>query len=124
MKSTKKLRRLFELTVNNSKVLSILGLCKKSGNLTLGFDACTETIKQKKSYLILITQDLSDKTKQKLYNQLNGNLIYTTDLTMNDIHDNLGKSCGIISINDKGFAKKIKSLLNLNTIGGNQHYDG
>lgn len=102
--------------MSNSKVLSILGLCKKSGNLALGFDACVESAAFGKSYLILITQDLSRNTRQKLYSQLAKmamNLIILTDLSIDDISDHLGKSCGIISVNNKGFAKKIRSLLNI-----------
>ena len=98
--------------LNRNKILSILGLCKKSGNLTLGFDSCIEAVKQKKSQLILITCDLSDNTKQKLFNQVNANLICSVEISMDDINAILGKSCGIISVNNKGFAEKIKSLLN------------
>ena len=97
---------------NKNKILSILGLCKKSGNLSLGFDACIDACKQKKSHLILVTKDLSDNTKQKLYNQLDDYLISPTNLTMSEINAILRRACGIISINDKGFAEKIKSLLN------------
>lgn len=107
--------------MNNSKILLILGLCKKSGNLSLGFDSCVETINQKKSQLILITHDLSNNTKQKLYkNQSSMNLICLTDLSMDDINEVLGKPYGIISVNNKGFADKIKSLLNIRNIGGNE----
>lgn len=98
--------------LNSNKILSILGLCKKSGNLALGFDACIESVKQKKSQIILITKDLSDNTKQKLFNQVDTNLIYSAELSMDEINDFLGKACGIISVNNKGFAKKIVSILN------------
>lgn len=105
--------------MNNSKVLSVLGLCKKSGNLALGFDACVESATVGKSYLILITQDLSANTRQKLYNRLARtatDLIVLTDLSTDDIGEYLGKSCGVISINNEGFAKKIRFLLNFDNI--------
>ena len=99
--------------MSNSKILSILGLCKKSGDLALGFDACIESAMLKKSYLILITRDLSENTKQKLYNRVAMNLIFLSDLSMCEVREWLGKSCGIISVNNKGFAQKIRSLLNI-----------
>lgn len=98
--------------LKSNKILSILGLCKKSGNLTLGFDSCLESVKQKKSQIILITGDLSDNTKKKLFNQVDTNLIRAVDLSMDDVNAFLGKTCGIISVNNKGFAEKIISLLN------------
>ena len=68
MKFIHRLRRTFVLNnLNSNKILSLLGLCKKSGNLALGFDSCIESVNQKKSQIILITRDLSDNTKQKLF---------------------------------------------------------
>ena len=99
-------------TLTRNKILSMLGLCKKSGNLALGFDACVENAKQKKSHLILVTQDLSDNTRQKLLSQVDENLICSVELSMDDVNAFLGKSCGIISVNNIGFAEKIKSLVN------------
>lgn len=113
MKFIHRLRRTFVLNnLNSNKILSLLGLCKKSGNLALGFDSCIESVNQKKSQIILITRDLSDNTKQKLFNQVDTNLIYSTELSMDEISNFLGKICGIISVNNKGFAKKIISFLN------------
>ena len=117
MKFTCRLRRRFWLS--NSKVLSVLGLCKKSGNLALGFDACVESATLGKSCLILVAQDLSANTRQKLYSQLAqaaADLIVLTDLSMDEIGECVGKSCGVISVNNAGFAKKIRSLLNIDNI--------
>ncbi len=105
--------------MSNSEVLSVLGLCKKSGNLALGFDACVESATLGKSCLILITRDLSANTRQKLYSQLaraGTDLIVLTDFSMDNIGECVGKSCGITSVNNAGFAKKIRSLLNTDNI--------
>ena len=98
--------------LTRNKILSLLGLCKKSGNISFGFDSCIEAVRQKISQLVLITKDLSDNTKQKLLNQVDETLICTVELSMDDVNAFLGKSCGIISVNNKGFAEKIKSLVN------------
>ncbi len=97
----------------NDKVLSLLGLCKKSGNISLGFDACLESVKQKNSSLILVTNDLSERTLNRIYDQINNKVnIIVLNLSMEDIRKILGKSSGIISVNNNGFAEKIKQLLN------------
>ncbi len=101
------------MDANKNKILSLLGLCKKSGNLSMGFDACMESVKLKKTQLILMTMDLSDNTKQKFCSCIDSALICNTDLSMDDIHKTLGKSSGIISINETGFAKKFKQLLTI-----------
>lgn len=99
------------MSINKARVLSLLGLCKKSGNLALGFDSCLEAVKQRKTQLILTTMDLSENTRQKFCNNIDEELLCMTDLSMDDIHKTLGKSCGIISVNEVGFAQKIKQLL-------------
>ncbi len=104
-------RRQLPLNTNKPRFLSLLGLCKKSGNLALGFDSCLEAAQQRKTQLILTTMDLSENTRQKLRNHIEENLLCETDLSMDDIHKALGKSSGIISINEGGFAQKIKQLL-------------
>lgn len=97
----------------NNKLLSIIGLCKKSGNLSLGFDSCLEAVNQKSSNLILVTKDLSERTLNKLQTQFKNNVpIYSIDYSMEDIRQILGKTSGIISINNNGFSEKIKQLLN------------
>lgn len=98
----------------NDKVLSLLGLCKKSGNISLGFDACLESVKHKNSSLILLTNDLSERTLNRIYDQINNKVdIIILNLSMEDIKKILGKSSGIISINNNGFAEKVKQLLNI-----------
>lgn len=98
----------------NDKILSTLGLCKKAGALSLGFDACIQAVTQKNSYLILVTSDLSKRTLKTLYSQIDNKVdLILLDLSMDDICTILGKSSGIISINSKGFAEKFKQLLNI-----------
>lgn len=95
----------------NRNLLSFLGICKKSGKLSLGFESCIDALKKKKSHLILITQDLSENTKQKLYKHDYMECIFPIELSINDINLAIGSLVGVISVNDKNLAGKIKSLL-------------
>lgn len=97
----------------NDKFLNFLGLCKKAGKLTLGSDMVIDSIKKNKSIIIFVTKDFSTTSFKKVENI---NLKHKVDIlkinyTMSDIQFALGKKCGIISINDSGFANKFKKLL-------------
>ena len=90
------------------KAKSMLRLAKKAGKITLGYDATVEEIKKKRSCLVIIAKDLSYKTFKKL-GRYSENII--VNLSMIEIYEILGKTSGIISVNEKGFAKEINRLL-------------
>ncbi len=48
------------------KIYSMLGIAKKGGNISIGFDATEIDIEKKKSFLIIIASDASDKTKKNI----------------------------------------------------------
>ncbi len=47
------------------KVERYLGLSRRAGNLIAGYDTCIEMIKRRKVKLMILTEDTSDKTKDK-----------------------------------------------------------
>jgi len=49
-----------------NKIYSMLGLARRGGNISLGFDACISDISKGKSKLVLIAQDASEKTKKNI----------------------------------------------------------
>ncbi len=51
--------------LNNSKIKTYLGFAIKSGNLYSGYDTCANLIKRNKLKLLILTEDASDKTKDK-----------------------------------------------------------
>ena len=104
----------------NNKTQSMLRLAKKAGKITLGYDIAIENIKNKLSSLILYTYDLSDRTLKKLNQETEKYKIdiIKVDISMDEIYEILGKTSGVVSINDIGFAKKIRELLIENSLGG------
>ena len=54
------------LSINNNKVNGLLGLAARSGNIIYGTDAVIEAIYKKKVKLVIIAEDSSEKTKEKL----------------------------------------------------------
>ncbi len=53
----------------NRKILSLLSLCQRSGNLITGGSTVEQMIKNNKAYLVIIPEDASDNTKKKFTNK-------------------------------------------------------
>lgn len=49
-----------------NKVYSMLGLARKGGKISIGFDASCEDIRKKINVLTLIAEDASEKTKKNI----------------------------------------------------------
>ena len=97
----------------NNRLKSMLQLSKKAGKLSLGYDMVISCLNKKISYLIITTSDISLNTLKNVEHETQKFKveIINSALSMDDIFEALGKTAGIISINDAGFAKKIKELL-------------
>ena len=95
-----------------NKFLNFLGICKKSGKISLGFESCIDTVKKNNAFLILFANDLSERTFKKFneatenFNVEKINLKFKID----DLYTILKRNVGIISINDKTLAEKVKKL--------------
>ncbi len=96
----------------NDKLLSFLGIARRAGRLSLGFDMAAESMKKGKSKLLLITEDLSPRTTRSIIETARKSATQTIvlNISMEQIGKSLGKVTGIISVNDEGFAKKLKML--------------
>lgn len=93
--------------------LSTLGLMRKVGCLVLGFDAVAREIKAPASKIqgVLISSDLSDKTKKELEyvrdRHRYGLEIVSLEAEMSEIEGVIGKKTGIIAVMDLGFWKMV-----------------
>jgi ribosomal protein L7Ae-like RNA K-turn-binding protein len=92
---------------NSDNVLSTIGLCKRAGKIITGFDAVVSDIN--KAAGVIITADLSDKTKKEVVYHCgkNGKKLIETRYTMEEIANLLGKKTGVIAILDKGLFKSL-----------------
>lgn len=94
-----------------NKIFSLLGFAAKSGNLSYGFEKSVEAMKNNKSQLILAAEDVSEKTKKEITffaQKTNKRHIFPKGITIMSLTDALGKKCGVVSVNDKGFAQAIE----------------
>ncbi len=96
----------------NEKLLSLLGIARRAGRLSMGFDAAAEAAKKGSSRLLLIGSDISDRTKRAITavaQETDTPMIILIE-PMESMSSAVGKHTGIISVNDEGFAKKMKTL--------------
>ncbi len=103
-----------------SKTLTLLGFASKAGKLGYGMQKAIEFIKNNKSRLIVTACDLSDKSKKEiLFFASNKNVPVVTlnNVTVENLSAAVGRKCGVISVNDNGFADAInnqEAMLNAN----------
>lgn len=100
----------------NDKVLSLLGLARRAGRLALGFDPVVDSVKTGQSRLILITSDISPKTKKELEFSLrdSGMALHSIPYDVKTLGNAVGRAAKIVSVNDEGFADSVMKLLGSN----------
>lgn len=88
-----------------------MGFASKAGKLSYGFSAVLESLNQNKSKLIIAASDLSEKTLKEANFHAEKKKIEVLTLKTADIFvlsKAIGRKCGIVAVNDDGFAKAIK----------------
>ncbi|MBR7132372.1 MAG: ribosomal L7Ae/L30e/S12e/Gadd45 family protein [Clostridia bacterium] len=91
----------------NDKILTLLGFAAKAGKLSYGFDTTVTAIKKGKSGLVLTACDISEKSKKEIEffaTQRTVPYIVLKDTDIEALSKAVGRKCGIVSVNDSGFA--------------------
>ena len=105
--------------MQNSKVTALLGFAAKAGKLSYGMDAAQKTLKGGKARLVTAACDVSPKSrKEAAFFANKGSVDFLTleGLDIKTLSDAVGRRCGILSVNDSGFAD---AILKAYTRGGN-----
>ena len=96
----------------NSKLLGLISICRKAGKVAIGFDPAAEALAAGKAALVLVTPDLSPKTRSELEYRINKGVKATEmielPLTMDDLSAVLGKRAGILAVLDQGLADALR----------------
>jgi ribosomal protein L7Ae-like RNA K-turn-binding protein len=92
-----------------NKVESYLGFAARSRNLITGYNTCIMMMAKRKVRLLILTEDLSENTVEKMLTQCNKNKVeYRIFGNSDDLSHITGKSGkGIFGITDKHFAEII-----------------
>ncbi len=95
-----------------SSLKGLLTICRKAGQLELGFDPMKEALEKGKARAVIIAADISAKTEKEVrfFSDKRGVPAVKTEMTIDDIYSALGKKAGIVTILGEGFAKKALSL--------------
>jgi ribosomal protein L7Ae-like RNA K-turn-binding protein len=88
------------------KIYSMLGIARKGGNISIGFDSTKLNIEKNKSFLVIIARDASEKTKKNIQFICDN---YNCEYIEFGEKELLGKSLGkkvvsVLSISDKNIA--------------------
>ena len=96
----------------NDRLLSLLGVCRRAGKITIGCDPVIESVKKGESSLVIFAKNTSENTRKTVLSAVAQSEVEVLNLDYDkeDISVSLGKLCAVASINDKGFAKKLLSL--------------
>ena len=91
-----------------SEITAMLGLCKKAGRLSAGFEAAKASIMEKSAKVVFAASDLSAKTYKELCFYAKGQIpVRRLAEDIDEISGSIGQRAGCVSVNDEGFAEKM-----------------
>ena len=99
--------------MNSEKILSLLGFAAKAGKLSFGTHATTFAIESGKAKLVLAAADISEKSVKELRfkaDKQNIEVLIIDGTCTAALSKRIGKNCGIVAINDEGFASAIMKI--------------
>lgn len=83
-----------------------VSLARKSGKITMGFDAVKDAVKEGRAAVVLIAKDISDGTVRRVKNTCGDRVpVYLTDYTQYDYSKVVGRLTGLIAVTDENLAK-------------------
>lgn len=97
------------------KTLSMLGMARRAGKLSMGHDMAQQSIKKNNARLVLLCSDVSPR----LVKEFETGIMQTkkripliqADITMNELHFAIGYKAGVITVDDENFSGRIIELL-------------
>lgn len=98
----------------DNKILGLIGLAMKAGKISFGADSVEENIVKKKVRLVILSEDSSERTKNKFIEICKKyNIPVIIDGDIETLSKTIGKSNkAIIGIKDINFAESIQKKYN------------
>lgn len=101
--------------MNNKKSISMMGLARRAGKLSMGHDMALLAVKSKKAKLVILASDVSPRLVnefEKAVNSYNNGIkCIKISETINQLHMALGYKAGVITVDDINFSNRIIELL-------------
>lgn len=100
--------------VNRQKILGLLGLAMRAGEVCFGTDSCIEFMQNKKIKLILIAEDAAERTKRNFTFLCERNKIPIKLFgTIEENSKAIGKkNKAVIGIKNSNFANQLEKMIN------------
>ena len=96
----------------NDKFLSLLGMARRSGRVSLGHDAVIGSVIRNKAKLCILSKDASDRLKKEISHACtyeNKNIpVLITNYDILTLSSAVGSKAAIVSVDDEGFAKALQ----------------
>ena len=97
-----------------NKFFQFLGIAKKAGKIVSGYNKCEDAIVHRKIYLLIISEEVSENTKNKFNNYC---LKYKIPILSGSTKEDMGNYTGsseinLIGISDKKIADQLIKLWN------------
>ncbi len=97
----------------NNKALGLIGIATKAGKVTFGTEAVLERIERKKTVLVIIATDSSEKAKENMKYACNKNGIQFIEFSsIDELSHTIGKNNkSVICINEKNLGEEIYKII-------------
>lgn len=94
-----------------NELAGLLGLARRAGKLSLGYENARYAIRTQKAKAVLMANDLSEGTRRRLVRDCGEHLpVRTLDAPSAALSHAVGVKCGCLSIDEEGFARKALAL--------------
>ena len=96
-----------------TKALGLIGIATKAGKITIGTEAVLERIEKKKTYLVIMAKDASNKAKENMGYACKKNGIHFLQFeSVEALSHWVGKSNkSVICINEKNLGEEIYKII-------------
>lgn len=95
----------------NDKFLSLLGMARRSGKLSLGHDAAISSIVKNKAKLCVMSSESSERLQKEMKHACtfeNKNIpLLITEYTTLELSSAIGSKAAVITVDDEGFGKAL-----------------
>ncbi len=100
----------------NDKFLSLLGMARRSGRLSLGHDAVIGSVVRNKAKLCVLSYEASERLQREINHACtfeNKNIpVILTNYTLVELSAAVGSKAAVLSVDDEGFAKALMEKYN------------
>lgn len=91
-----------------SKVLSLMGFARKSGNLVSGVNTCTYNLNRGKVKLMILAEDISAGSEKKIMKEIRKTCVnYVKYGSIDELSHSTGKAGSVFGILDDNFSQSI-----------------